>query len=201
MHIRMRDAESLTNSQINEFLKASEGIEFKGESRGEVYGWIEKMLVGQEYQQQGKKQKGAIRAYLSKVAGLGMAQITRLIRAHARTGKVEAKTYRRQRFAVKYTAADVALLAQVDRAHERLSGPATQHTLACVTAFCSASMPSSATGNSRDWRRSRWRICTTCEAAWRTGGWQRCSNRRDRAQSPSPKGDGPTRAASRGICA
>src|ERR1700722_3510106 len=84
MHIRMRDAESLTNSQINEFLKASEGIEFRGESREEVYGWIEKMLVGQEYQQQGKKQKGAIRAYLGKVAGLGMAQITRLIRAHAR---------------------------------------------------------------------------------------------------------------------
>ena len=129
MHIRMRDAKSLTNSQINEFLKASAEIEFSGESRAEVYGWIEKMLVGQEYQQQGKKQKGAIRAYLSKVGGLGMAQITRLIRAHARTGRVEAKVYRRQRFAVKYTPADVALLAQVDRAHERLSGPATRHIL------------------------------------------------------------------------
>jgi len=125
----MRDAESLTNSQINEFLKVSEGIEFSGESRAEIYGWIETMLVGQEYQQQGKKKKGAIRAYLSKVAGLGMAQITRLIRAHARTGKVEAKIYRRQRFAIKYTATDVALLAQVDRAHERLSGPATRHIL------------------------------------------------------------------------
>jgi hypothetical protein len=57
---------------------------------------VEKMLVGQEYQQQGKKQRGAIRAYLSKVAGLSLAQITRLIRAHAQTGKVEAKVYRRQ---------------------------------------------------------------------------------------------------------
>jgi transposase InsO family protein len=122
----MRNAESLTNSQINEFLKGSAGIEFSGQNRAEVYGWVEKMLVGQEYQQRGKKQKGAIRAYLSKVAGLSMAQITRLIRAHAQTGKVEARVYRRQRFAIKYTAADVALLAQVDRAHERLSGPATQ---------------------------------------------------------------------------
>jgi hypothetical protein len=176
MHIRMRDAESLTNLQINEFLKASEGIEFSGESRGEVYGWIEKMLVGQEYQQQGKKKKGAIRAYLSKVAGLGMAQITRLIRAHARTGKVEAKVYRRQRFAVKYTPADVALLAQVDRAHERLSGPATQRILQRECA-------ESATGNSRDWRRSRWRICTTCGAARRTGGWLQYSSQRGRARS------------------
>src|SRR5580692_850447 len=129
MHIRMRNAGSLTNSQINEFLKASAGIEFSGQSRAEVYIWVEKMLVDQEYQQQRKKQRGAIRAYLSKVAGLSLAQITRLIRAHAQTGKVEAKVYRRQRFAAKYTPADIALLAQVDRAHERLSGPATQRIL------------------------------------------------------------------------
>jgi transposase InsO family protein len=125
----MRNAESLTNSQINEFLKASEGIEFSAQSRAEVYIWVEKMLVDQEYQQQRRKQRGAIRAYLSKVAGLSLAQITRLIRAHAQTGKVEAKVYRRQRFAAKYTPADTALLAQVDRAHERLSGPATQRIL------------------------------------------------------------------------
>jgi hypothetical protein len=84
----MRNAESLTSSQINEFLKASTGIEFIGQSRAEVYTWVEKMLVDQEYQQQRKKHRGAIRAYLSKVAGLSMPQITRLIRAHAQTGKV-----------------------------------------------------------------------------------------------------------------
>lgn len=125
----MRNAENLTHSQINEFLKGSAGIEFSGQSRAEVYGWVEKMLFGQEYHRQGKKQRGAIRAYLSKVAGLSMPQITRLIRAHAQTGKVEAKVYLRQRFAAKYTPADTALLAQVDRAHERLSGPATQRIL------------------------------------------------------------------------
>jgi transposase InsO family protein len=125
----MRNAESLTNSQIDGFLKASAAIEFSGQNRKEVYTWVEKMLVDQEYQQQRRKQRGAIRAYLSKVAGLSLAQITRLIRAHAQTGKVEAKVYRRQRFAAKYTPADVALLAQVDRAHERLSGPATRRIL------------------------------------------------------------------------
>jgi transposase InsO family protein len=110
-------------------LKAGAGIEFSAQSRAEVYIWVEKMLVDQEYQQQRRKQRGAIRAYLSKVAGLSLAQITRLIRAHAQTGKVEVKDYRRQRFAAKYTPADIALLAQVDRAHERLSGPATQRIL------------------------------------------------------------------------
>ena len=58
MPIRMRDAESLTNAQINEYLKASEGIEFRGESRVEVYGWIEKCWSARKYQQQGKKKKG-----------------------------------------------------------------------------------------------------------------------------------------------
>jgi hypothetical protein len=89
MQIRMRNAESLTHSQINEFLKASAEIEFSGQNRGEVYDWVEKMLVQQEYHQQRKKQRGAIRTYLSKIAGLSMAQITRLIRAHAQTGKVD----------------------------------------------------------------------------------------------------------------
>src|ERR1700685_1550663 len=97
MHIRMRHAESLTNSQIDGFLKASAGIEFSGQNRKEVYTWVEKMLVDQEYQQQRRKQRGAIRAYLSKVSGLSLAQITRLIRAHGQTGKVEAKVYRRER--------------------------------------------------------------------------------------------------------
>jgi hypothetical protein len=37
----MRNAESLTNSQITEFLKASAGIEFSGQSRPEVYAWVD----------------------------------------------------------------------------------------------------------------------------------------------------------------
>jgi transposase InsO family protein len=125
----MRNAESLNHTQINEFLKASEGIEFAGQGRAEVYGWVQRMLVNQEYVRQGRKQRGAIRAYLSKVTGRSLAQITRLIRAYSETGLVEAKAYRRRRFTTKYKAADVVLLADVDRAHERLSGPATQRIL------------------------------------------------------------------------
>lgn len=125
----MRNAESLTHSQISEFLKASEGIEFAGQGRAEVYGWVQRMLVNQEYVGQGRKQRGAIRRYLSKVTGLSLAQITRLIRAYSETGVVEAKAYRRRRFATKYKRTDIVLLAEVDRAHERLSGPATQRIL------------------------------------------------------------------------
>ena len=58
-----------------------------------------------------------------------MPQITRLIRSYARTGTVELRTSLRRRFPGKYTERDVTLLAEVDRAHERLSGPATQRIL------------------------------------------------------------------------
>src|SRR5205807_3991957 len=44
-------------------------------------------------------------------------------------GVVELKPYRRHEFTRKYTARDVALLAEVDRAHEGLSGPATRWIL------------------------------------------------------------------------
>jgi len=122
----MQNAETLTAEQISGFLKGSEGIQFSGQSRAERYGWTERILVAQEYGRQGKKQRGAIRSYMSKVTGLSLAQITRLIRMYVRTGKVEGKAVERRRFASKYTEQDIGLLAGVDRAHERLSGPATR---------------------------------------------------------------------------
>lgn len=129
MQIRMQNAEALSTGQISEFLKGSQGIEFAGQGREEIYAWIERTLVAQEYHRQGKKQRGAIRAYAAKVTGLSLPQITRLIRQYVKTGKVQAQRYSRRRFQSKYTAADVKLLAEVDRVHQRLSGPATRRIL------------------------------------------------------------------------
>jgi hypothetical protein len=42
---------------------------------------------------------------------------------------VKERSYRRNRFAKQYQAADVELLAAVDEAHETLSGPVTQKIL------------------------------------------------------------------------
>jgi len=129
MQIRMHNAEALTGPRIIEFLKGSEGIDFAGQDRAAIYAWTERTLVAQQYLRQSKKQRGVVRAYLSKVTGRSLPQITRLIRSYARTGKVEVKPSPGHRFASKYTAQDVALLAEVDRAHQRLSGPATRHIL------------------------------------------------------------------------
>jgi hypothetical protein len=69
MQIRMQIADVLTQEQIQEFLKGSRSIEFTGQNRAELYGFVEQVLVAQEYAQQNKKGRGAIRTYLSKVTG------------------------------------------------------------------------------------------------------------------------------------
>src|SRR5712692_12102625 len=98
MEIRMQNAEALSAEQIREFLKGSEAIEFSGQNRAELYGWTQRVLVQQEYGVQGKKQRGAIRAYIGKTTGLSLPQVTRLIRKYRAEGVVEAAQYRRRRF-------------------------------------------------------------------------------------------------------
>jgi transposase len=126
MHLRMQNAETLNPEQIRGFLETGDAIRFASQGRAETYAWAQQLLVAQEYACQGKKERGAIRAYLSKMTGLSMAQTARLIQMYRETGVVELKPSQRHEFSHKYTDADIALLAELDRAHERLSGPATR---------------------------------------------------------------------------
>ena len=125
----MRNAESLSRDQNQEFLRSSEAIEFTSGERGERYLWVERVLAAQKYRELAKGERGLVRAYLRKVTGLSEAQSTRLIRAFLDHGVVRAQPYQRHMFAARYTAEDIALLAEVDRAHGRLSGPATRRIL------------------------------------------------------------------------
>jgi len=125
----MWNTESLSREQIREFLKSSEPIEFAGCGRNEKYAWVERVLGAQNYGELSRGERGVVRAYVEKVTGMSAAQTTRLIRAFLDHGVVRAAAYQRRRFSVRYTPEDIALLAAVDRAHERLSGPATRHIL------------------------------------------------------------------------
>jgi transposase InsO family protein len=125
----MQNAESLSRDQIREFLRSSEPIEFTSGGREERYLWVERVLAAQRYRSLGKSERGLVRAYLRKVTGLSEAQTTRLIRAYLDYGVVQPQSYQRHAFAVRYTAEDIALLVDVDRAHGRLSGPATRRIL------------------------------------------------------------------------
>jgi len=122
-------SEKLSLVEMEAFLLASESVGFAGQSRGAIYRWVERLLCHQEYGTQRRRAKGLIKAYMERMTGLSRAQCTRLIGVYNKTGGVSVPSSRRRRFPRRYTAEDVALLAGVDRAHDRLSGPATRHIL------------------------------------------------------------------------
>ena len=125
----MDDSEAGSLEQIRAFLAGSREVRFAGQRREEVYGWVEQTLVRQQYASLDKPGKGLVRRYIARMTGLSRAQVTRLITAYGQAGRVKAVAYQRTKFATRYTAADVNLLAYVDKAHGNLSGPATRRVL------------------------------------------------------------------------
>jgi len=125
----MDDSEATSLEQIRAFLAGSGEVRFAGQRREEVYAWVEKTLVRHRYASLDRAGKGLLRRYLERMTGLSRAQVTRLIRQHQLTGRVQAAAYQRNQFARRYTSTDLDLLAYVDKAHGNLSGPATKHIL------------------------------------------------------------------------
>jgi transposase InsO family protein len=129
LKISVENGERLSLEEIRAFLEASQEIEFAAANRQEVYDWVTRVLCGQEYWKQSRGVKGLLRRYLGKMTGLSRAQVTRLISRYREGGAIRERHCRRNRFANRYTPADMELLAGVDEAHETLSGPATQKIL------------------------------------------------------------------------
>ena len=125
----MEDGERLSMEQMRAFLKASVEVSFKAQGCEELYGWVNQTLRRQDYGGLKREGKGVVRQYLAKMTGLSRAQVTRLIGRYQQVGDVKAQPYRRHRFTQRYTRADTELLAEVDEAHETLSGPATRKIL------------------------------------------------------------------------
>ena len=125
----MQTSERLSLEQIQAFLENSDEVEFKGQNREEVYGWVNQTLRQQRYEGLLRSQRGLVRRYVEKMTGLSRAQTTRLITVYLRGKEVKLQPYQRRRFAQRYTREDIALLAGVDEAHETLSGPATKKLL------------------------------------------------------------------------
>ena len=130
MVIDMNEAQVRTVEQVRQVLEGTQELQFRAAEDDEGrYGWIDSVLRRLGYRQLGRSDRGAVLAYLQRLSGYSRAQMTRLV-ARWLSGKPLVKNYRapEHAFARRYTAADVALLAEVDRAMGTLSGPAT----ACV---------------------------------------------------------------------
>jgi len=125
----MDDSQATSLEQIRALVAASGAVRFAGQRREEVYQWVERTLVRHQYASLRRPDKSVLRLYIAQMTGLGRAQVTRLITGYRQTGLVRLTPYQRTRFSKIYSAADVVLLAYVDRAHGNLSGPATRRIL------------------------------------------------------------------------
>jgi len=129
MTINMNDSHIVSLTQITEFLKLQNDIEFKSVSRKEKYQWIEEVLLRFKYFGLRKGDKSIVKKYIEQMAGVSDSQLTRLIAKKKKAGRIVANTTKHHTFQKIYAPADTALLIKTDNVHSRLSGPATRTIL------------------------------------------------------------------------
>lgn len=119
----------MTLEQMKALVESNRAVRFSIEGREPVYGLMTRVLKKQGYERSSRKQRGIVRRFLEKVTGRSRAQITRLISQWIEVRTIEAKRPVRRRFPSRYTDQDRRLLAEVDAAHQDLSGPAVRRIL------------------------------------------------------------------------
>jgi hypothetical protein len=129
MNIRMKNLEGLTLDEMEQFVKTNRKVTFEAGEREARYRFMERVLHGHSYRKLSRSERGTVRRFLAKVTCFSRAQLNRLIGQWRQTRRVRRKPAQRPTFPRRYTAADAALLATVDAAHEDLSGPAVRHIL------------------------------------------------------------------------
>ena len=129
MTITMLNPTALTLAEIKEFVKSSQSVKFKSESRAERNAWIENILRMYKYFQLSRSDKGTARQYIQTMTGLSAAQLSRLIAWYKKHATLKPKEYKRHKFPKVYNLEEIALLADIDNAHSCLSGPATKQII------------------------------------------------------------------------
>ncbi|MFY9259188.1 MAG: hypothetical protein WAO71_01630 [Gallionella sp.] len=131
----MNETRLCTIEQIEQFLSGCSEIEFSqsGDDK-ERYEHISRVLKRFDYPRQGKREKGVLLKYLQVTSGYSRAQVTRLVAQWQANRLAAIPLVKRDRvpataFARKYTAIDIALLVDMDKANEDVCGPAIAHLL------------------------------------------------------------------------
>ncbi|MEQ1807340.1 MAG: integrase [Burkholderiaceae bacterium] len=128
-----------TIEQLQAFLAATPQVAFTAHVAGsdqdnQRYEHISRVLARFDYPHRNKRERGVVLAYLRHTSCYGRAQMTRLVERWSVNRAAQyplVKLYRPPTapFARKYSAFDVALLVEMDRAHEDVCGPAIAHLL------------------------------------------------------------------------
>lgn len=129
----MNDSQLKTLEQVERFLEGTSGIDIQLSNKSERYAWIETTLEQFVYQRLNRDERGIMLRYLGKVSGYSRQQVTRLVSQFLKTGHIIRRQRTTNGFHSRYTRADILLLAEMDKRHSDLSGPATKKL--CERAF------------------------------------------------------------------
>jgi len=139
MVIEMDETRLRSIEQLQNFLNATPEVAFTasevdGAADNQSYEHISRVLARFDYPRRNKCDRGVVLAYLWRTTGYGRAQLTRLVTRWTDNSVAQRPLVKRYRapaapFARKYTAVDVALLVEMDRAHEDVCDAAIAHPL------------------------------------------------------------------------
>ena len=131
MKVTMDDSRLINITQLNNFLKGSQGVNLSLEdaSISERYNCIEKIFRQLHYRTLKKKEKRIVLNYLRKITGYKHTQLFRLIDRLEKVGKLLKKNYHRIKPARIYSTSDIKRLEETDELHLRLSEDATKEIL------------------------------------------------------------------------
>lgn len=131
MKVTMDDSRLVNITQLNNFLKGSQGmaISLKDAPIAERYACIEKVFKQLHYQTLKKRDKRVVLNYLRKITGYKHTQLFRLIDRLEKEGKLLKKNYHRIKPVRIYSISDIKRLEETDELHLRLSEDATKEIL------------------------------------------------------------------------
>ena len=124
--IDMEDARLHTIAQVRAVLDGATEIAFRV-PKAERYRFIERVLTRVGEASHGRVGKGVVLRYLERMTGLSRQQVTRLVRQYRTDGTLSHRHRPPQHgFPRRFTATDVAVLAEVDALHGTVAGPSTK---------------------------------------------------------------------------
>lgn len=126
MVINMEEAKLQTLVQIRAFLDGTTEVAFLV-PKADRNEFIERVLKRIGYTCHNRAGRGVLLRYIERMTALSRQQVTRLVRQYRKDGKCSKRQAAPKRgFVRRFTATDVALLAEMDALHNTLSGPATK---------------------------------------------------------------------------
>jgi hypothetical protein len=136
MVINMNESKLCTIEKIKQFLIANAEVTFTAQPGGDLerYAHIAGVIKRFDYHHRNRSDRGVLLRYLQHTSGYSRAQVTRLVKQWYGNRLATIPLIKRYRtpaapFARKYTIDDIKLLAEMDKAHEDVCGPAIMHLL------------------------------------------------------------------------